>query len=133
MRQAIVCAATILFSLSAVAQTKVCMGGNLDSMSSTERHSCEKQVQMTREAAVDAKVSGDWHFVVVCGEDGWKDYMAFSQQGEAPLRTATSDTDVAAKTIYLRGTRLESADAAVQIIANSLRKPAGDDIVLARN
>ena len=133
MRQLIVCAATIVFSLSAVAQTKVCMGGNLDGLSSTERHTCENQVRMTREAATASNVPSDWHFVVVCGEDGWKDYVAFSQQPETSLRAAASDTDFANKTTFLRGTRMDSADAAIQVVANSLRRPAGDGVVLARN
>lgn len=131
MRKAIALAATLIFSLSAIAQSKVCMGGNLDFLSSTEKHTCENQVSMARSAA--SNVSGDWHFVVVCGEDGWKDYASFSQQGEAQLRTAVSDTDYANKTTYLRGTRLESAEVASQVVMNAVRKPATDAVQVARN
>jgi hypothetical protein len=125
--------ATLLLSLSAVAQTKVCMGGNFDAMSGAEKHACENEVSMTREAAATSKVPADWHFVVVCGEDGWKDYMAFSQQSAAQLRGASSDTDFGNRTTFLRGTRLDSAAAAVQTVANALRRPAVDGIQLASN
>ena len=131
MRKAIVIAASLVFSLSAIAQSKVCMGGNLDSLSSTEKHTCENQVSLARSAAAASNASGDWHFVVVCGEDGWKSYAAFSQQGEAQLRAAASDTDFANKTTYLRGTRLESSEAASQVVMNALRKPATDAVQLA--
>jgi hypothetical protein len=133
MRKAIVIAATLVFSLTAIAQTKVCMGGNLDTLSSTEKHACENQVSMARSAAAASNISGDWHFVVVCGEDGWRDYAAFSQQGEVTLRAAASDTDYANKTTYLRGTRLASAEVAGQVVMNALRKPATDAVQLARN
>ncbi|SEB47377.1 hypothetical protein [Terriglobus roseus] len=133
MRNALVLAATLVISLSAIAQTKVCMGGNLDTMTSTEKQTCENQVSMARTAAANSNISGDWHFVVVCGEDGWKDYAAFSQQGEAQLRTAAADTDYANKTTFLRGTRLNSAEVAGEVVRNALRKPATEAIQLARN
>jgi hypothetical protein len=133
MRKPFALAATLVLSISAIAQTKVCMGGNLDTMTSTEKQTCENQVSVARVAAANAKASGDWHFVVVCGEDGWKDYAAFSQQGAAQLRTAASDTDYANKTTFLRGTRLDSAEVATQVLVNSLRQPATDAVQLARN
>jgi hypothetical protein len=133
MRPSILFAATVMFSLSAIAQTKVCMGGNLDGLTSIEKQTCENQVSMARQAAAASKIPGDWHFIVVCGEDGWKDYMSFSQRGVAYLRVASSDTDFANRTTFLRGTRLESADAASLVVSNSLRKPTSDGIQLASN
>ena len=132
-RSLLLCAASFILSVSAVAQTKVCMGGNFEGMTGAERHACENQVSMAREAAAAAKAPADWHFVVVCGEDGWKDYMAFSQQSAARLSGASSDTDFANRTTFLRGTRLDSAVAAVQTVGNSLRKPMADGIQLASN
>ena len=49
-----------------------------------------------------------WHFVVVCGEEGWKSYAAFSPRGEAVLEEASADTDLAGRTTYFREDRLHT-------------------------
>jgi hypothetical protein len=116
--------AVFCFSLPAIAQMKICMGGNLDAMSPADTRVCENQVRMAREAGVSAKAPADWHFVVVCGEDGWKDYMAFSAHPESQLRTAGADTDFANKTTFLRGTRITSVEASNQVMAEAFARPA---------
>lgn len=116
--------AVLLCSLPAVAQMKVCMGGNLDSMSASDMRACENQVRMVREAGISSKAPADWHFVVVCGEDGWKDYTAFSAHSESQLRMASADTDFANKTTFLRGTRITSPESSNQVMAEAFAKPA---------
>lgn len=52
-----------------------------------------------------------WHFVVVCGEEGWKSYTAFSSHGEAVLENASVDTDLDQQTTFFRGDRLHTSQA----------------------
>ena len=131
MRRTILCAAALGFSLSAVAQTKVCMGGDLATLSAAERTTCENQVRMVQRSNAASKVSAGWHFVVVCGETGWKEYAAFSQQGEAQTAEAAADTDFATKTTFLRGARLLTQDAAELVVARSLQVASVDAIQVA--
>jgi len=108
------------------------MGGNLDTLSSAERRGCEEQVARARVAADDAHAPADWHFVVVCGEDGWKDYMAFSAAGQAVLANASADTDAANKTTFLRGTRLITTDASNKVMAEAFHIPS-NSVQIAKN
>lgn len=124
--------ATVCFCLPAIAQMKVCMGGNLDSLTASEKRSCENQVQMARTAAEKTKAPADWHFVVVCGEDGWKDYMAFSLRGESELTDAVADTDVANKTTFLRGSRMLSMDDSNKVVAQAFTHSDGSIQVAMR-
>lgn len=124
MRRSLMCAALLSTFLPAVAQMRVCMGGNLDTLSAAERRGCEEQVARARTAADDAHAPADWHFVVVCGEDGWKDYMAFSNTGESTLANASADTDVANKTTFLRGTRMTTLATTNEIVSNALQPQA---------
>ncbi len=103
--------AATLTSTSAVAQTRVCIGGDLDHLSSTERASCSATMQAVRSAAAVMHAPNDWHFVVVCGEDGWKDYAAFSTHGEAVLQAAAADTNLDQQTTYFREDRLHTPQA----------------------
>lgn len=103
--------AAILTSTTAVAQTRYCIGGDLDHLSSTERSACNATMQAVRAAATSMHAPEGWHFVVVCGEGGWKSYTAFSSRGEAALETAAADTDLTQGTTYLREDRLHTAQA----------------------
>jgi len=115
--------AALCLSLPACAQVKVCMGGNLDGLTASQKNTCEDQVRMTREAATSANAPSDWHFVVVCDEDGWKDYTAFAQRDGADLQLASADTNFAERTTFLRGTRMTSENASRQVVAESFRRP----------
>lgn len=121
MRRLLMCIAVLSAFLPAVAQTRVCMGGNLDTLTATDRRACEEQVARARVAADDMHPPADWHFVVVCGEDGWKDYMAFSSAGEKALIHASADTDTVNKTTFLHGTRMTTTDASNQVMAEAFR------------
>ena len=52
-----------------------------------------------------------WHFVVVCGEQGWKSYAAFSSRSEAALENVAADTNLAEHTTYFRQDHLVTPDA----------------------
>lgn len=131
MRRLLLCLGLISALTPAVAQVRVCMSGNLDQLSATDRRSCEEQVARTRGAAVRTHAPDDWHFVVVCGEDGWKDYMAFSLAGESALRDAAADTDAENRTTFLRGTRLLTQEASDAVMVRAFR-PQTADVQMAR-
>ena len=95
----------------AVAQTRFCVGGDLDHLSATEKAACSATLQAVRTAATSMHAPDGWHFVVVCGEDGWKQYTAFSSRDEATLESAAADTDRDGKTTYFREARLQSPEA----------------------
>ncbi len=99
-----------LFSLSAVAQTRYCIGGDLDHLSAAERASCSAAREEVRTAATRLHAPEDWHFVVVCGEQGWKDYTAVAERGEAVLEDLGADTDLQGHVTYLREARLHAPE-----------------------
>ena len=103
--------AATLISASAVAQTRFCMGGDLDHLSQTDRAACSATVQAVRNAAATMHAPDGWHFVVVCGEDGWQSYSAFSIHGEEALQNASADTDRDQQTTFFREERLHTPQA----------------------
>ncbi len=100
-----------ILSATAVAQTRFCVGGDLDHLSSSERSSCNATVNAVRHAVSTMPAPADWHFVVVCGEEGWKQYTAFSTRDEISLSGAAADTDRGQRTTYLREGRLHTSQA----------------------
>ena len=110
LKVAVMISAAIL-SASAVAQTRFCVGGDLDHLSSTERSSCSATMNAVRHAVGAMPAPADWHFVVVCGEEGWKQYSVFSTHSEASLDEAVADTDREQRTTYLRESRLHTSQA----------------------
>lgn len=99
-------AATFLMICTATAQgTRVCMGGNFEHLTSAQRKACESQVAQVRKAA-DQYSAGNWHFIVVCDEQGWRDYAAFSNTPAEQLANANADTNFGMRTTFLRGSRL---------------------------
>ena len=103
--------AATLFSIPAVAQTRFCIGGNLDHLSANDRADCSATMQAVRATAASMHAPDDWHFVVVCGEEGWKSYAAFSTRSEAAIENASADTDLAQRTTYFREDRLHTPQA----------------------
>jgi hypothetical protein len=100
--------AAALLCIPAVAQTRYCVGGDLDHLSAENRASCDATLQAVRSAATALHAPDGWHFVVVCGEDGWKQYTAFSVRGEDTLSEAAADTDLQDHTTYLREASLHT-------------------------
>lgn len=113
MRNATVTVAAVLtaslLSTFAAAQTRFCIGGDLDHLSSAERASCNATLQAVRTTAASLHAPDGWHFVVVCGAEGWKQYAAFSPRGEDAVADAAADTDLGEGTTYLREDRLHTA------------------------
>ena len=92
----------------AVAQTRYCIGGDLDHLSATEKAACNTTMEAVRSAASSLHAPDGWHFVVVCGEEGWKNYAAFSTTGATDLETAAADTDRDQQTTFLREASLHT-------------------------
>ena len=99
--------ASTLLCASAVAQTRFCIGGDLDHMSETQKTACHAKMQAVKQAAASLHAPADWHFVVVCGEDGWKSYAAYSLDDSAALVHADADTHLAQRETFLREDRLD--------------------------
>ncbi len=92
--------------IPAVAQTRYCIGGDLTALSAPERASCNATKEMVRATATRLNAPKDWHFVIVCGEQGWKDYTAVAQRGEVALDDSAADTDLDEHVTYLRESRM---------------------------
>lgn len=105
--------ALVLASIStpAVAQSRFCIGGDLDHLTATDRAACTATLQAARSAAATMHAPDGWHFVVVCGEEGWKDYASFSSRGEAALVNASADTNLDEHTTYFREARMHNGGA----------------------
>lgn len=99
-----------LLSCAAVAQTRYCIGGDLDRLSAGERASCSAAKELVKTTATRLHAPGDWHFVIVCGEQGWKDYTAVSQRGEVALEESSADTDFGQRITFLRASRLTAPE-----------------------
>lgn len=101
--------AAALLCASSVAQTRFCMGGDLAHLSAAEKASCSAKLQAVKTAAASFHVPDDWHFIMVCGEDSWKDYTAFAMNDT--LMTASADTHFEQHETFLRGDRFDLTNA----------------------
>ncbi len=99
-----------LLCASAVAQTRVCLGGDLEHLSPAQRAACTSKMQAVRDVAASLQAPGDWHFVVVCGEQGWRSYAAFGSATQEAVLMAAADTNLEQHETFLRETRLDVAD-----------------------
>ena len=99
---------TSMVCLPAVAQTRYCIGGDLSALSAPERASCNAAKEMVKATATRLHAPEDWHFVIVCGEQGWKDYTAVAQRGEVALDDSAADTDLDQHVTYLRESRMRA-------------------------
>lgn len=96
----------------AAAQTRFCLGGDLDHLTQEQKSACSAKVQLLRGIATSLGAPEDWHFVVVCGEDGWKSYAAFSTSEEDAFADRIAVSDYQAHETFLRASRLDSLEAA---------------------
>lgn len=99
----------VCLTLGAQAQSRFCLGGELDQLSTAQRTACSAKLASVRDAARRFGAPEGWHFVLVCGEEGWKSYAAFSSRTAAELENASADTDSAAHSTYLREEKLGAA------------------------
>jgi hypothetical protein len=100
-----------MLSVSASAQTRFCLGGDLDHLTHEEKKSCSSKLETVRTLAGSMHAPGDWHFVVVCGEDGWKSYANFKGQEGAALLNSSADTDLDQHETFFRADRISLNDA----------------------
>ncbi len=98
-------AAAALLCASAVAQTRFCIGGDLAHLSAAEKTTCSTKLQAVKAAAAAFHVPDGWHFVMVCGEEGWRDYSAFAMNDT--LLNASADTHFEQHETFLRGDRFD--------------------------
>ena len=98
--------AALLFCSAALAQTRFCIGGDLDHLSAAQKASCAAKMQTAKNVAATLQAPADWHFVVVCGENGWKDYAAYSSNQTPSLLDAAADTNLQEHETFLRETGL---------------------------
>ncbi len=96
-------------SLSAVAQTRVCIGGDLDSMSPAQITACQLKSAGVRAAATRVGVRDDWHIVVVCDDAGWGDYASFAGKSVAAVMESDQQTDAPMRTTFVRGSKIQAS------------------------
>ena len=99
-----------LLSAAAVAQTRFCIGGDLDHLTAFQKTMCMAKLNQVRVTSAKFQTPQDWHFVVVCNEPSWKEYAAFSRRTSAELEDASADTDLDHRTTFFRGDRLTGAE-----------------------
>jgi hypothetical protein len=97
-------------SATALAQTRFCLGGDLSHLSQAQKSSCNARLSDVRELAVAMHAPADWHFVVVCSEQGWQDYAAYTMNTSETLLAASADTNLEQHETFLREGRLGSGD-----------------------
>lgn len=104
-------ASVALFCSTALAQGRFCLGGDLASLSPAERDACSAQLLQLHGAATHMSQMDGWHIVLVCGEQGWKDYSDFTGGSSPRLAEALYDVTPGQHEIFLRSEHLRSADA----------------------
>lgn len=95
-----------LLPSSLSAQTRFCIGGDLDHLSVAQRNTCVAKMNQIRMLAAKYKAPADWHFVVVCTDTDWGEYAAFSRRSPVQLKEVLADTDLDRKTTFFRGDSL---------------------------
>ncbi len=92
---------------SAVAQARFCIGGDLEHLSKAQKDACSAKMQAVRNVANTLHAPASWHFVVVCGEEGWKQYAAYTMGAEADVLAAVADTNYEQHETFLRESALQ--------------------------
>ncbi len=98
----------LALSASAVAETHFCIGGNLDQLNATQVSECRAKMADMRNAVKQHGAPAGWHFVVVCDEDGWKEYTNFAGQEATNLVQAAYSTDAEMHWTFVRGSRMDA-------------------------
>ncbi len=123
-------------STSSVAQTKFCIGGDLDSLSPAAIASCKAKSSDLRAAALLRGVPRDWHFVTVCDEASWKAYASLAGNRRASVVNASENTDRELRFTFVRGSRIAEGrpDQVDNVLASaSLSMPDSANAPMLRN
>ena len=115
-------------SLSAVAQTKVCIGGDLDNLSQAQIAACQMKSSGVQAAARSMGVRSDWHIIVVCDDAGWSDYASFTGKSVAAVMETDEQTDLPTRTTFVRGSKLEinQKHAMERLLASAMEQMPAD-------
>jgi hypothetical protein len=97
-------------AVHASAENRVCIGGDLDHLTNSQKSACWANAADVRKSAARFHAPEDWHFFVVCTDEDWKVYAAFSKRAAAHLALEGADTDLQSRTTFLRGTWLRHSD-----------------------
>ncbi|HLI78020.1 MAG TPA: hypothetical protein VKV02_13830 [Acidobacteriaceae bacterium] len=89
----------------------MCVGGDLDHLTQAQGASCSAKVQAVRGLVTSLHAPDNWHFVVVCGESGWKDYTDYVGATDGHLLNAAADTNFERHETFLREDRLDLGNA----------------------
>ncbi len=118
-----IAALLFLTSAAAGAENRFCIGGDLQHLSPVQRTVCQAKLNQVRSAVQQELGLDKWHFVVVCVEAGWTDYASFSNHSADAVLHADADSDAAAKSVYLRGSRLLSTAGVTDLLTKELSIP----------
>ena len=106
---------------------RVCIGGNVEQLTSTQLHFCQQQAQQVRRAAEESGLA-NWHFVVVCNDEGWHDYAAFSNTSAETLEASATDTDVDTRTTFVRAARFSGPEFVTTQLASLALQVTGPQV-----
>ena len=124
-------------AVHASAENRVCIGGDLDHLTTSQKNACWASAADVRKTAAKFNAPEDWHFFVVCTDEDWKVYAAFSKRASAQLDKAGADTDLQNRTTFLRGAWLHSNEAPKleRIVAHEVASAvwqSADEVVIQR-
>ena len=91
------------FAVHASAESRVCIGGDLDRLSPAQKSGCFNSASRVRSQPVTLHAPSDWHFFVVCTESDWQMYASFSKRKAVDLNRIGADTDIQNRTTFFRG------------------------------
>lgn len=105
-------ASIALFGVSCLlqGQTRVCLGGDLATLSNAQVKACQAKANALSQEARAVGAPAAWHFVMVCDERGWSDYVSFTGNDRMQMMTALQHTDGWARATFVRGSLLETGD-----------------------
>ncbi len=112
--------ASTLLCVPAIAQTRYCIGGDLDNMTAAQKNTCSAKLGAVRQLAAAYGAPQDWHFVVVCGEEGWKQYAGYSMREDGVLQNAAADTNLEQHETFLREDRLDGVGGLQRVVAHEM-------------
>ena len=97
-------------SLQTTAQSRVCIGGDLDHLTAAQKGRCLASAAKVRSEATRFNAPADWHFFIVCTEADWKAYAAFSDRAPEELENLSADTNLARRTTFFRGETIATSE-----------------------
>jgi hypothetical protein len=108
-------ASILVSAVHASAETRVCIGGDIDHMNAAQKAACQVTADNIRDNVSRMQAPSDWHFYVLCTEGDWQTYAAFSTRTPEQLAASSADTDLATRSTFFRRDRLFSADPATRM------------------